>query len=80
LVLQLFLMLNKVGLVNTMWGVILPSLVNPFGTIRSEGATESMSERLSCLAHQSLEVYDPCALKIQIERIWAKPLSPLRRR
>jgi multiple sugar transport system permease protein len=31
LVLPLFLMLNKVGLVNTMWGVILPSLVNPFG-------------------------------------------------
>jgi multiple sugar transport system permease protein len=29
--LPLFLMLNKVGLVNTMWGVILPSLVNPFG-------------------------------------------------
>ena len=24
-------MLNKIGLVNTMWGVILPSLVNPFG-------------------------------------------------
>jgi multiple sugar transport system permease protein len=31
LVLPLFLMLNKVGLVNNMWGVILPSLVNPFG-------------------------------------------------
>ena len=31
LVLPLFLMLNKVGLVNTVWGVILPSLVNPFG-------------------------------------------------
>jgi multiple sugar transport system permease protein len=31
LVLPLFLILNKVGLVNTMWGVILPSLVNPFG-------------------------------------------------
>ena len=31
LVLPLFLMLNKVGLVNTIWGVILPSLVNPFG-------------------------------------------------
>jgi multiple sugar transport system permease protein len=31
LVLPLFLLLNKVGLVNTMWGVILPSLVNPFG-------------------------------------------------
>ena len=31
LVLPLFLMLNKVGLVNSMWGVILPSLVNPFG-------------------------------------------------
>ena len=31
LVLPLFLMLNKTGLVNTMWGVILPSLVNPFG-------------------------------------------------
>jgi multiple sugar transport system permease protein len=31
LVLPLFLMLNKIGLVNTIWGVILPSLVNPFG-------------------------------------------------
>lgn len=31
LVLPLFLLLNKIGLVNTMWGVILPSLVNPFG-------------------------------------------------
>ena len=31
LVLPLFLMLNKIGLVNSMWGVILPSLVNPFG-------------------------------------------------
>ena len=31
LVLPLFLMLNQVGLANTMWGVILPSLVNPFG-------------------------------------------------
>ena len=31
LVLPLFLMLNKIGLVNPMWGVILPSLVNPFG-------------------------------------------------
>jgi multiple sugar transport system permease protein len=31
LVLPLFLLLNKVGLVNTVWGVILPSLVNPFG-------------------------------------------------
>ena len=31
LVLPLFLMLNKIGLVNNMWGVILPSLVNPFG-------------------------------------------------
>ena len=31
LVLPLFLMLNKIGFVNTMWGVILPSLVNPFG-------------------------------------------------
>ncbi len=31
LVLPLFLMLNQIGLVNTMWGVILPSLVNPFG-------------------------------------------------
>jgi multiple sugar transport system permease protein len=31
LVLPLFLMLNKVGLVNSVWGVILPSLVNPFG-------------------------------------------------
>jgi multiple sugar transport system permease protein len=31
LVLPLFLMLNKIGMVNTMWGVIFPSLVNPFG-------------------------------------------------
>src|SRR5260370_40179780 len=31
LVLPLFLLLNKIGLVNTVWGVILPSLVNPFG-------------------------------------------------
>jgi multiple sugar transport system permease protein len=31
LVLPLFLMLNKLGMLNTMWGVILPSLVNPFG-------------------------------------------------
>jgi len=31
LVLPLFLMLNKIGLVNNVWGVILPSLVNPFG-------------------------------------------------
>ena len=31
LVLPLFLMLNQVGLTNTVWGVILPSLVNPFG-------------------------------------------------
>jgi len=31
LVLPLFLMLNRLGLLNTMWGVILPSLVNPFG-------------------------------------------------
>ncbi len=31
LVLPLFLMLDRVGLVNTIWGVILPSLVNPFG-------------------------------------------------
>jgi len=31
LVLPLFLMLNKLGLLNTMWGVILPSLINPFG-------------------------------------------------
>ena len=31
LVLPLFLMLNKLGLLNTMWGVILPSLVNVFG-------------------------------------------------
>jgi multiple sugar transport system permease protein len=31
LVLPLFLMLNKLSLLNTMWGVILPSLVNPFG-------------------------------------------------
>lgn len=31
LVLPLFLLLNHVGLTNTVWGVILPSLVNPFG-------------------------------------------------
>lgn len=31
LVLPLFLMLNNLGMLNTMWGVILPSLVNPFG-------------------------------------------------
>ena len=31
LVLPLFLMLNQIGLVNNMLGVILPSLVNPFG-------------------------------------------------
>jgi len=31
LVLPLFLMLNKLSLLNTMWGVILPSMVNPFG-------------------------------------------------
>jgi multiple sugar transport system permease protein len=31
LVLPLFLMLNKIGLVNNTLGVILPSLVNPFG-------------------------------------------------
>ena len=31
LVLPLFLMLNRLGMLNTMWGVILPSLVNPFG-------------------------------------------------
>ena len=31
LVLPLFLMLNRLGLLNTIWGVILPSLVNPFG-------------------------------------------------
>jgi multiple sugar transport system permease protein len=31
LVLPLFLMLNKLGMLNTFWGVILPSLVNPFG-------------------------------------------------
>jgi multiple sugar transport system permease protein len=31
LVLPLFLMLNQLGLCNTIWGVILPSLVNPFG-------------------------------------------------
>jgi multiple sugar transport system permease protein len=31
LVLPLFLMLYRLGLVNTIWGVILPSLVNPFG-------------------------------------------------
>ncbi len=31
LVLPLFLLLNEVGLTNTRWGVILPSLVNPYG-------------------------------------------------
>ncbi len=31
LVLPLFLMLNQAGLTNTRWGVILPSLVNPYG-------------------------------------------------
>jgi multiple sugar transport system permease protein len=31
LVWPLFLLLNKVGLVNTIWGIILPGLVNPFG-------------------------------------------------
>jgi multiple sugar transport system permease protein len=31
LVWPLFLLLIKMGLVNTMWGVILPGLVNPFG-------------------------------------------------
>jgi multiple sugar transport system permease protein len=31
LVLPLFLMLYRLGLVNSIWGVILPSLVNPFG-------------------------------------------------
>ena len=31
LVLPLFLMLYRLGMVNTIWGVILPSLVNPFG-------------------------------------------------
>jgi multiple sugar transport system permease protein len=31
LVFPLFLLLIKVGLVNTMWGIILPGLVNPFG-------------------------------------------------
>jgi multiple sugar transport system permease protein len=31
LVLPLFLLLDKLGLVDTVWGVILPSLVNPFG-------------------------------------------------
>ena len=31
LVLPLFLMLNQLGMCNTIWGVILPGLVNPFG-------------------------------------------------
>ncbi|KEF35705.1 sugar ABC transporter permease [Deinococcus sp. RL] len=31
LVLPLFLMMQKLGLLNTYWAVILPSLVNPFG-------------------------------------------------
>ena len=31
LVFPLFLLFIKVGLVNTMWGIILPGLVNPFG-------------------------------------------------
>jgi multiple sugar transport system permease protein len=31
LVFPLFLLLIKIGLVNTMWGIILPGLVNPFG-------------------------------------------------
>jgi multiple sugar transport system permease protein len=31
LVFPLFLLLIKVGLVNTVWGIILPGLVNPFG-------------------------------------------------
>jgi len=31
LVIPTYLMLSKVGLVNTMWAVILPSLLNPFG-------------------------------------------------
>jgi multiple sugar transport system permease protein len=31
LVFPLFLLLIKVGSVNTMWGIILPGLVNPFG-------------------------------------------------
>jgi multiple sugar transport system permease protein len=31
LVLPLFLLMNKLGLIDTIWGVILPSLVNPFG-------------------------------------------------
>jgi multiple sugar transport system permease protein len=31
LVWPLFLLLIKVGLVNTIWGIILPGLVNPFG-------------------------------------------------
>jgi multiple sugar transport system permease protein len=31
LVLPLFLLINQIGLINTIWGVILPSLVNPFG-------------------------------------------------
>jgi multiple sugar transport system permease protein len=31
LVFPLFLLLIKIGLVNTIWGIILPGLVNPFG-------------------------------------------------
>ena len=31
LVFPLFLLLIKVGLINTVWGIILPGLVNPFG-------------------------------------------------
>jgi multiple sugar transport system permease protein len=31
LVFPLFLLLIKIGLVNSMWGIILPGLVNPFG-------------------------------------------------
>ena len=33
LVWPLFLLLNKVGLVNTIWGIIMPGLVNPSASI-----------------------------------------------
>jgi multiple sugar transport system permease protein len=35
LALPLFLLLSKVGLTNTYWGVLLPSLVSPFGVYLS---------------------------------------------
>jgi multiple sugar transport system permease protein len=31
LALPIFLLMNKIGLINTLWGVILPGMVNPFG-------------------------------------------------